>query len=144
MATKSKERGVVKLDARPHDGPVRGDVLCVGFGLGASAPSDGRRPLPGRLGMGMPRLWPVCLLVAALVKSFVVGGKTESLDDFRYGLWGKSPLAGLLIECVSPTSRSADGKRLLADDVVDDVTVDVGQTEVAACVSIREPCVVKA
>ena len=144
MPAKSRGRGVVELDVRCHDGPVRGDLLCVGFGLGASAPSYGRRPLPGRWGMGVPCLWPVCLRVAELVKSFVGGARTESLDDFRYGLWGKSPLAGLLIECVSPTSRSADGKRLLADDVVDDVTVDVGQTEVAACVSIREPCVVKA
>lgn len=85
----------------------------------------------------MPRLWPVCLRVAELVKSFVGGGKTESFDDFRYGLWVEETIGRLVIECVWRTSRSADGNRLLADDVVDDVTVDVGQAEVAACVSIR-------
>lgn len=94
MATKSRERGVGEFDVRSNDGPVRGDLLCVGFGLGASAPSDGRRPLPGRWGMGMPRLRSVCLRVAELVKSFVGGARTESLDDFRYGLWWKRPLAG--------------------------------------------------
>lgn len=94
MPAKSRRRGVGEFDVRSHDGPVRGDLLCVVFGLGASAPSDGRRPLPGRWGMGMPRLWPVCLRVAELVKSFVGGGKTESLDDFRYGLWVEETASG--------------------------------------------------
>jgi hypothetical protein len=37
----------------PHDGPVRGDLLGSVIGLGASAPSYGRSPHPGRKGNPM-------------------------------------------------------------------------------------------